>query len=65
MTARAAAIIQARMTSTRLLGKVLLPLAKHPVLWHAVEKARRIPDILSINAQVAETALENRPGLSG
>ena len=34
------AIIQARMSSTRLPGKVLLPLAGKPVLFHDVERAR-------------------------
>ena len=32
-------IVQARMTSTRLPGKVLLPLAGKPVLWHVVKRA--------------------------
>lgn len=36
----AIAIIQARMSSSRLPGKVLLPLAGHPMLWHIVERAR-------------------------
>jgi len=35
---RVVAIIQARMSSTRLSGKVLLPLAKKPVLAHVVER---------------------------
>lgn len=36
-----AAIIQARMTSSRLPGKVLMPLAGKPVLWHIVHRLRR------------------------
>ena len=42
------AIIQARMGSSRLPGKVLLDLAGRPVLWHAVErvrKARRVEQV--------------------
>lgn len=35
------AIIQARMTSSRLPGKVLLPLANKPVLQHIIERLRR------------------------
>lgn len=35
------AIIQARMTSSRLPGKVLLPLAGKPVLQHIIERLRR------------------------
>lgn len=34
-------IIQARMTSTRLPGKVLLDLAEKPVLWHVVERCKK------------------------
>jgi spore coat polysaccharide biosynthesis protein SpsF (cytidylyltransferase family) len=32
------AIVQARMASTRLPGKVLLPLAGKPILWHVVSR---------------------------
>lgn len=35
------AIIQARMGSTRLPGKVMLDLCGHSVLWHVVERVRR------------------------
>jgi spore coat polysaccharide biosynthesis protein SpsF len=40
-----AAIIQARLNSTRLPGKALLPLAGRPVLAHIVERAKRIPGV--------------------
>ena len=39
---RVVAIIQARMSSRRLPGKVLLPLAGKPVLWHVVNRTQRI-----------------------
>jgi spore coat polysaccharide biosynthesis protein SpsF len=37
----AVAIIQARMGSSRLPGKVLKLLGEHPVIWHVVERCRR------------------------
>ncbi len=37
---RAVVIIQARMDSTRLPGKVLAPLAGRPMLYHVIERAR-------------------------
>ena len=36
-----AAIIQARMGSTRLPGKVLMNIASHPMLWHVVNRVRQ------------------------
>lgn len=39
------AIIQARMGSTRLPGKILLPLKGEPVLFHVVERAKRVRGI--------------------
>jgi len=38
---RVAAIIQARMGSSRLPGKVLMPLSGKPVLWHIVHRLRK------------------------
>lgn len=48
MAERAVAVIQARMGSTRLPGKVLLPLAGQPVLWHIVERLRRCRNLDAI-----------------
>lgn len=36
----AIAIIQARMSSSRLPGKVMMPLAGQPMIWHIVQRAR-------------------------
>jgi len=41
-------IIQARMHSTRLPGKVLLPLCGKPMLWHIVQRCRAVPGIAEV-----------------
>lgn len=50
----AIAIIQARMSSTRLPGKVLLPLAGKPMIWHIVERARacKLVDVVIVATSV-------------
>ncbi|MDO8518154.1 MAG: glycosyltransferase family protein [bacterium] len=40
-TERIVATLEARMTSTRLPGKVLMPLVGKPVLWHIIERLKR------------------------
>jgi spore coat polysaccharide biosynthesis protein SpsF len=47
------AIIQARMGSTRLPGKVLMPLAGKPLLWHTIHRLRKCK---SLNAIVVATS---------
>ena len=47
-------LIQARMGSTRLPGKVLLDLAGKPLIWHVTERLRRVPGLDGI--VVASTA---------
>ncbi len=39
------AIIQARMGSSRLPGKVLMPIMGKPMLWHIVRRVRAVPSI--------------------
>ena len=41
MNAKAIAIIQARMSSSRLPGKVLMPLAGKPMIWHIYNRAEQ------------------------
>jgi spore coat polysaccharide biosynthesis protein SpsF len=46
---KAKAIVQARMGSTRLPGKILMPLAGKPALWHLVNRlnhARRLNEVI-------------------
>jgi spore coat polysaccharide biosynthesis protein SpsF len=42
------AIVQARVGSTRLPGKVLLPLAGKPVLFHVVDRLRRVKALAEV-----------------
>ena len=41
----AIAIIQARMSSSRLPGKVMLPLAGRPIVWHVWDRASRCKEV--------------------
>jgi len=50
-----AVIVQARMTSTRLPGKVLLPLAGKSVLWHVLTRCRAIPGANLVCCAVPDT----------
>ncbi|RAL20713.1 spore coat protein [Lujinxingia litoralis] len=40
--AKVVAVVQARMSSERLPGKVLMPLAGRPALWHIIERLKRV-----------------------
>ena len=53
---RVAAVVQARMRSTRLPGKVLMPLAGRPALWHVAQRLRAQPLIDAI--YIATSTLE-------
>jgi len=50
------AIIQARMGSTRLPGKVMLPIVGNPMLWHIIERTKRCEKVDSI--AVATTTIQ-------
>lgn len=52
----AIAIIQARCSSTRLPGKVLKPLARKPMIWHIVERAR---ECQLVDQVVVATSIES------
>lgn len=60
MAERFAAIVQARIGSTRLPGKVLRPLAGRPVILHVVERLRRVQGLDEIVITVPDTP-EDQP----
>ncbi len=51
---RVAAVVQARMTSSRLPGKILLPLAGKPLLYRMLERVKRIVGIDTVVLALAE-----------
>jgi spore coat polysaccharide biosynthesis protein SpsF len=48
MKIKTTAIIQARMSSERLPGKSVLPLAGKPLIWHVIERAKAIDNISDV-----------------
>ena len=56
---RVIAIIQARMSSTRLPGKVLMPLAGQPVLGHVVERIRACQTIADVVVATSSDATDD------
>lgn len=51
-----AAVVQARMTSSRLPGKILLPLAGKPLLYRMLERVMRVPGVDKVVLALAEGA---------
>lgn len=56
---RTVAIIQARMGSTRLPGKVLLPLCGHSVLAHVITRALAVPEIDAVVVATSTLAADD------
>lgn len=57
---RTVVIVQARMTSTRLPGKVLLDLAGHTVLEHVLGRCSAIPGVDEVCCAIPEGAIHDR-----
>ena len=60
MVKKAIAIIQARMSSSRLPGKVLMNLSQKPMLWHIVE---RLKECKYVDKIVVATSVEKSDDL--
>lgn len=60
MSKKIVAIIQARMGSTRLPGKVLMPIVQRPVLWHIVNRLRNVKEINCIVIATSDTEKDNK-----
>ncbi len=47
-------IVQARLGSTRLPGKVLKPLVGRPMLWHIVDRLRQAPGVATVGVATSD-----------
>ena len=59
MTKKIIAIIQARMESSRLPGKILLPLADKPLIGHVIERTKSIQGISNTILAVPQTKIND------
>ena len=59
MTPRIVAVIQARMGSTRLPGKVLRPIAGKPLLWHIVHRLKKSHRIAAVAIATSVNPLDD------
>ena len=41
-------LVQARLGSSRLPGKVMLDVAGHPLIWHIFDRLKRVPELQGI-----------------
>ncbi len=57
---KSVAVIQARISSTRLPGKALKDLCGHPLIFHVIERAKKIRGIDQVTLATGERA-ENQP----
>jgi spore coat polysaccharide biosynthesis protein SpsF len=57
------AVLQARMTSNRLPGKVMAPLAGEPMIWRQIERLRRARHVSRV--MVATSTAESDDALAG
>lgn len=59
-------LVQARMGSSRLPGKVMRPLAGEPLIWHIVDRLKRVPglqgNVLATTADPSNDELESFAG---
>ena len=60
MTNKITAIIQARLGSTRLPGKVLKPIAGKPLLWHIVNRLKSVNKIDEVVIATSNQANDNK-----
>lgn len=56
---RIVAIVQARMGSSRLPGKVLSPICDRPMLWHIVERVSAVPALADIVVATSHTPADD------
>lgn len=59
MSVSGVAIIQARMSSTRLPGKVLMPLAGKPMIWHIVQRAKQCQQVHAVVVATSQEASDD------
>lgn len=57
---RTVAIIQARMASTRLPGKIMMKFAGKPMLTHVIERVRTIPNVDAICVTIPDNTADYR-----
>ena len=51
---KSVAVIQARISSTRLPGKALKDLCGHPLIFHVIERAKKIRGIDQVTLAIGE-----------